>query len=158
MRSMAGRGWSNAAVPMSYAGDPTIRGLADMPTLFTASDVAQGAAQDTNISAMFSTASRSLFQSSITPSTSGAAPVQRPNVSAFDTSPTPKESTPTVTDPTNGGDVHQPTTNTSDDTSCDNVSFLSHPVIAMECVLGRALFGILALLLVGVGLYVFVKD
>lgn len=126
--------------PVFFPGDPTIRGLAQLPTVMTAEDVAQGVGGTT------------LYRSFAAPQ------------SAFDafTVPTdPGESSPTT--PTIG---QQPTgsfgagdgsdTTTDDSGGCP--SFLAHPIDATSCVLDRFLFGILALLLIGFGIWIFASD
>lgn len=132
----------------AYPSDPTILSLANLPTLFTTHDVRQGAAGDTNaLSAL------TALDGPMVPSTplSGAGSLSAPVAAgqtlgqAFTSGVTAGYNAVTGTDGVDCSDVGV-------------MDAITSPVASLNCVLNRALFGVLAIALIGGGAFLLFKD
>lgn len=142
-----------APLTLIYPGDPTIRGLAKLPTMFSSEDVSQGAASDTNASSGLSQAQQTFNAFRFgenTGSSSGATSDSGNIVNEF------LDGYHLLTG--SSGDPTGANADANATTDCSNVSFLTHPLDATSCLLDRTLFGLLALVVIGFGLYVFTRD
>lgn len=148
---------SFSLTPIAFRGDPVSRGLAKLPTLFTANDVAQGAAEDAPITLALASASQQMNAASQGVASGSAS---------FDSG----ENAPTATAPFAGGSTIDvgaivnaftsdsgSSTGDSGNPDCANMSIL-HPIDAATCLLDRLLFGLGALVLLALGIYIFAKD
>lgn len=135
---------------IQVAGDPVVRGLTGQATLMTTADVEQGVTASTNIGSALSAMSSRLdqFFTSGPAFTDPTGPLPPPS-----TTPDTGTATP-LTNP----DASQTSGSSVD---CSNISgsdMLLHPVDSLNCLLNRFLFGLVALVLLGFGLYLFAKD
>jgi hypothetical protein len=149
-----------------YPGDPTIRGLARLPTMMSAADVAQGAGG----SAIARTLSAAQTQfDAFANITSGSRSAQDVPYSSGGTgvpTPPPVVGTPpiagggTAPAPTTGGDdCSKYTIGSWDWSMCqgNKAADSLNPFSGGGDWINRGLFGLMALVLVGFGLYLFAK-
>lgn len=122
-------------------GDPTLRAVAGLPTVYGMADVQQGAAPSDVVAQVNKT--NAVFQS----------------VAAIG-SDIPK----TVSDAVaTGGSIANAVSgivggSDAESGDCSNVSW-SNPLDMLLCILNRSLFGVLAIVLIGLGAYaLFIKD
>lgn len=157
---------ATAVLQISYPGDPTIRGLARLPTMMTAADVGQGAGGDTNIARALVSA-QSSFEQFISGGNGSTSPTSLPYSSMSNPNPTPPlaptgpTTLPSV--PTGGStgaseDCSKFTVGSWDWSMCIGRKADNAVVAPITDWLNRGLFGLLALVLVGFGVYIFVKD
>jgi hypothetical protein len=147
---------ATALLPIFYHGDATIRGLARLPTVMTTADVAQGAGSDTNIASVLPTA-QSQYDAYVGGFTGGdTPPIATPTQGGQGGVDCPWYSI----DPRcwgqyakSGYNAAQP----SGSPDCTDIS-IDHPIDAATCLLDRFLFGIVAIVLLGLGVYIFAKD
>lgn len=157
-------------MPVIYPGDPVIRGLQRLPSMMSATDVRQGAANDTRAAEGLQSATEQ-FNTFRTMSTGSSSPGTGQigsgeftgNGDGVDWGKVGKGIIDYYTGGNNtGGDDAANSAGASDMATelggCKDVSFLAHPLIVLNCLLDRTLFGLVALVLIGFGLYLFAKD
>lgn len=154
-----------SVLPITYRGDPAIRGLAGLPTMMTASDVEQGAGGDSNVLAVMTSAQRSFSTAVQTPT--NIQPANTQTTSAFSPSSPDSPQCPILADPVVcagmniGGAIGSTVGNAASGvvnsgSGCPNI--LLHPVDAVGCYIDRSLFGILAIGLILLGVWIFSSD
>lgn len=155
---------------IQIAGDPVLRGLSGKPTLMTTADVQQGAGQDTNVARALQ--SMSDRYTAYFTSSGPTDPYTQPELPATD--PTPAVPVDKGSEDCSQYEIGswdwsqcmgRKVTGTNKDGSssidCSAITgsdMLMHPVDSMNCLLNRFLFGLVALVLLGFGLYLFAKD
>lgn len=149
---------SLSLAPIAFTGDPTQRGLAKLPTLFTANDVSQGFTDDSPLGITL-VAAGARVQSN-TGQSSGSA--------SFTGNGEIPGATPPLVGGSGGGTIgdivtsvlgngSSDTTSSGDSSDCSNMSIL-HPIDALVCILDRFLFGLVALVLIVLGIWMFAKG
>lgn len=147
---------SVAIVPLSYQGDPTIRGLAGAPTLMTPTDVAQGVGGNT-ISSILANQSSVLTNQNNISGGGGSLSLDGGDVVSGIVNAGIKQATTQLagSSPSSGSASSGSSSGAVD---CSSVSFWGHPIDAITCSLDRGLFGLLGVLVLGIGLFLLFSD